>query len=256
MRPVSYNSQGRRTRDQLGPCFEHPIVGGAPSTEGRFTSPTGSRPSSATVGLTNNTRGRPPSNPDRRDCDALCTVLVRHAWDAAPTGSHRKVRQLCRIVRGVKMSDQGDAGVVRSYLTALDERRFEDALGLLGEGWVEHGSGQWALDREAFLAASEAMLGGNDLRVTIHGQVANNGRVATHLTWADDSQQADVLRLDVVRNGRVSGSRFHTAADMGERVPLCSLVASPAGRAVARGRVRTLRPLRGGRRVAGSRSGC
>jgi hypothetical protein len=59
------------------------------------------------------------------------------------------------------------------------------------------------------------MLGGNDLRAIIHGQVANNGHVATHLSWADDSQQADVLRLDVVRDGKVSDSRFYTAPDLG-----------------------------------------
>lgn len=117
--------------------------------------------------------------------------------------------------RGSQMASDDDAGVVRAWITAIDERRFEDALGLLGEGWVEHGSGGFVLDRGTFVATSEAMFSGVDLRVAIHAQVANNGYVATQLSWADDSQHVDVLRLDAVRDGRLSDSRFYTAADMG-----------------------------------------
>jgi len=93
------------------------------------------------------------------------------------------------------MASDDDAGVVREWITAIDERRFEDALEILGDGWVDHGPGGFAFDRDAFLATADAMFGDNDLRLTIRGQVANNGHVATQLSWADDSQQMDVLRL-------------------------------------------------------------
>ena len=113
------------------------------------------------------------------------------------------------------MSDDGDAGVVRAWLTAIDERRFEDAHALLGDGWVDRGPGDFAFDRDAFLATADAMFSDNDLRLTIHGQVPTGGHGATQLSWADDSQQMDVLRLDVVSDGKVTDSHFHTDADLG-----------------------------------------
>ena len=113
------------------------------------------------------------------------------------------------------MSDDDAAGVVRAWLTAIDERRFEDGLALLDDGWVDRGPGGFAFDKNAFLATADAMFSGNDLRLTIHGQLATNGHVATQLSWADDTQQMDVLRLDVVDDGKVAHSHFHTDAELG-----------------------------------------
>ncbi len=113
------------------------------------------------------------------------------------------------------MANDDAASVVRAMLTAIDERRFEDAHQLLGEGWVDNGPGGFAFDRDAFLATADAMFNGNDLRLTIHGQVASDGHVATQLSWADDSQQMDVLRLDLVSAGKIIDSHFHTNADLG-----------------------------------------
>jgi hypothetical protein len=112
------------------------------------------------------------------------------------------------------MADDG-ISTVKAWLTAIDQRRFKDAQALLDEGWVDYGPGDFVVTREAFLAGAEVRFGGSDLRLTIHNQVAADDYVATQLSWVSGLERFDVLRLDLVRNGKVSTSCFTTGADLG-----------------------------------------
>ena len=108
-----------------------------------------------------------------------------------------------------------DAAVVKAWLTAIDERKLLDALDLLGDDWVEVGPGGSELHREAFLTSSEATLSEFDLRLAMGQQVATDSYVATSYQWVTESGQVDVLRLDVVLDGKMQSSTYAALGGFG-----------------------------------------
>lgn len=106
------------------------------------------------------------------------------------------------------MAANDDAAVVHAWLTAIDEGRLDDALDLLGEGWVDHGPDGYASGRDEFFAAASGFQEQGPMRLTIHGQVSTGGYVATQVSWLGEDRRLDFLRLDVVQNGRLTDSNF------------------------------------------------
>ncbi len=118
------------------------------------------------------------------------------------------------------MSD-ADKAVVRAYIEAAAAQDWDAADALHGLGWRQHNSDGSTLDPTVFREQiTQFFVAFPDLTSMIHDQVAEPGKVATHLTWSGTHQgefldipatgrQVDfeVVRFDRVEDGKLAETR-------------------------------------------------